>query len=136
MLSFYRSRESTCCLTPYQEDRGCFSRLLRQTAADLKAYSKPRGPHGTEHKPGTKGNNESAIKQHAETTAHDIHPKYAEFLQRDMNNRQKRLILESLHSTVNTDAVNERGQPFRQPFLPFWPLHPSGIVKSLRNVLE
>ena len=40
MLSFYGSRKSTCCPTPYQEDRGCFSRLLRQTAAKLKAYSK------------------------------------------------------------------------------------------------
>ena len=46
MLSFYRNRESTCCPTPYQEDRGCFSYLLRQTAAELKAYSKPCDPHG------------------------------------------------------------------------------------------
>ena len=42
MLSFYGSRESTCCPTPYQEDQGCFSNLLRQTAAKLQAILNPR----------------------------------------------------------------------------------------------
>jgi hypothetical protein len=73
---------------------------------------------GAEHKPGTRGNNESAIKQHAETTRHDIHPNYVEILERGVSNRQKRLFLESWHSTLNTDAVNER-QPLPKAYLPF-----------------
>ena len=31
---------------------------------------------GAEHKPGTDGNVGSAVKQHAETTGHGIHPNY------------------------------------------------------------
>ena len=33
---------------------------------------------GSEHKPGTRPEKFSAIKQHAETTDHDIRPKYVE----------------------------------------------------------
>jgi len=79
---------------------------------------------GAEHKPGTRGNNESAIKQHAETTGHDIHPNYVEILERGVGSRNKRLFLESLHSTVNTEAVNER-QPFPKAYLP--------LIVSLRD---
>ncbi|XP_078353258.1 uncharacterized protein LOC144638030 [Oculina patagonica] len=43
---------------------------------------------GAEHKPGTRSNNESAIRFHAETTDHDIHPDYVEILERNVNNRQ------------------------------------------------
>ena len=67
---------------------------------------------GAEHKPGTRGNDESAIKQYAETIAN-----YVEILERGAGNRNKRLFLESLHSTVNTEAVNER-QPFPKVCLP------------------
>ena len=74
--------------------------------------------------PDTKGYNESAIKQHTEMNGHNILPKYVELLEHGLNNRQKRLFLESLHSTLNTDAVNER-QPFPKAYLPF--------VASLRD---
>ena len=81
---------------------------------------------GTEHKPGTRGNNDSAIwKQHAEMTGHDIHPSYLEILERGVNNRRKRLFLESLHSTLTTNAVNER-QPFPKAYLP--------LITSLRDL--
>ena len=65
------------------------------------------GGGGAEHKPSTKGNNESAIQQHTEMTGHDIHPNYVELLVDGVNNQQQRLFLESLHSTLNTDAANE-----------------------------
>ena len=42
------------------------------------------------------GNNESEIKQHAETTGHGIHHKYVELLERGMNNQQKCLFLVAL----------------------------------------
>jgi len=70
---------------------------------------------GAEHKPFTRGNNESAIKQQAETTGHDIHPNYVEILGNGINKGQKRLFLESWHSTLNTDAANER-----QPLPKIW----------------
>ena len=53
---------------------------------------------GAEHKPGTRSNNERAIRFHAETTDHDIHPDYVEILERNVNNRKQRLFLEALHS--------------------------------------
>jgi len=73
---------------------------------------------GAERKPGTRGNNDSAIKQHAETTGHDIHPSYVEILKRGVNNRQKPLFLESIHSTPATNAVNER-HPLPTAYLTF-----------------
>ena len=82
---------------------------------------------GAEHKPGTRGNNESAIKQHAETNGHDIHPNYLDILERGVSNQQKRLILESWHSTLNTDAVNER-QPLPKAYL----LYPLGTRTYLK----
>lgn len=63
----------------------------------------------SQHKSGTRENNESAIlKQQAETTGHDIHPNYVEKIQRGVSNQQKRLFLKSCHFTLNTDAVNKR----------------------------
>ena len=70
-----------------------------------------RNCRGAEHKPGTSANNESAIKQHAETTGHDIHPNYVQILERGVSNRKERLFLESWHS----DAVNER-QPLPKAY--------------------
>jgi len=37
---------------------------------------------GAEHKPGTRSNNENAIRFHAESTARDIHPDNVEILGR------------------------------------------------------
>ena len=65
-----------------------------------------------------KRKNESAIKQHAETTGHDIHANYVELLERGVSNQQKSLFLESWHSTLNTNAVNER-HSLPKAYLPF-----------------
>ena len=78
-----------------------------------------------EHNPGTRGNNDSVIKQHAETTGNDIHPSHVEILERGVNNRRKRLFLESLHATLTTNSVTER-QPFPKAYLPF--------IASLRDL--
>jgi len=59
--------------------------------------------------PGTNGNVGSAVKQHAKITRHDIHPNYANILETGVNkNKNKRLFLESLHSFLDKNSVNER----------------------------
>ena len=65
---------------------------------------------GAEHKPGTIGNVNPAIKQHAET-GHDIHPSYANILETGVSDKSKRLFLESLLSFLDKNSVNERA-PF------------------------
>ena len=62
---------------------------------------------GDEHKPGTRAGNFSAVKEHAETTNHDIHSKYVERLERNGKNKAKRLFLEAMHSEKDANAVNE-----------------------------
>ena len=62
-------------------------------------------------KPGTNGNIGSAVKQHAETTGHDIHLNYANILETGEKTKNKRLFLESLHSFLDKNSVNERA-PF------------------------
>ena len=66
---------------------------------------------GGEQKPGTNGNIGSAVKQYAETTNHNIHPNYADILERGAKTKNKRLFLESLHQFLNKNSVNERA-PF------------------------
>jgi len=44
---------------------------------------------GTEHKPGMNGNVGSAVKQHAETTGHDIYPNYASIFETGVKKRTK-----------------------------------------------
>ena len=51
---------------------------------------------------------ESAIQQHAEKTTHDIHPRYSEILERNETNYKHRIFLESLHSNIDKNSVNER----------------------------
>ncbi|KAL9987497.1 hypothetical protein ACROYT_G001817 [Oculina patagonica] len=72
---------------------------------------------GAEHDPGRASNNESAIKQHAESTEHNIHPKDAQILERGVVNYSKRLFLESWHSTLDSDAINER-KAFPRAYVP------------------
>ena len=55
-------------------------------------------------------NSNSVIKQHAET-GHDIHPIYANILETGVNSKNNRLFLESLHSFLDENVVNERA-PF------------------------
>ena len=66
---------------------------------------------GAEHKPGTSGNVGSAVKQHAQTTGHNIHPNYASSLEAEVKTKEKRLFLESLHSFLDKNSVNEKA-PF------------------------
>ena len=47
---------------------------------------------GTEHKPGTNGNVGSAVKQHAETSGHKIHPNYASILETDVKTNEKKAL--------------------------------------------
>ena len=66
---------------------------------------------GPEHKPGTNGNIGSAVKQHAKTTCHNIHPNYVSILETGMKAKNKTLFLELLHSFLDRNSVNERA-PF------------------------
>ena len=78
---------------------------------------------GADHKPGTNGNIGSAGKQHAETTGHDIHPKYANILETGVKTWNKIIFLESLHSFLDKNSVNERA-PFPRAY--------ASLVSSLR----
>ena len=61
--------------------------------------------HGTpgekKNKPGTRPECFSATEQHAETTDHDIHPKYVELKEIYLTNLSQRLFLESWHSQAD-----------------------------------
>ena len=63
---------------------------------------------GSEHKPGTRRENFSAIKQHAETTTHDIHSDYVEVKEKGVNSLRQRQFLESWHSEADKNSVNEK----------------------------
>ena len=73
---------------------------------------------GKEHKPGTRSECFSAIKQHAETTDHDIAPKYVEIKETGVNSLSQRLFLESWHSQADKNATNER-KPFPNVYKSF-----------------
>ena len=74
-----------------------------------------RNSRGSEHKPGTRNNRESAIKDHAETTDHDICVNHVQILEKNVNNWHKRIFLESWHSTQGMNTENER-----KPFPPIY----------------
>lgn len=63
---------------------------------------------GAEHDPGRASNGESAIKQQVESSDHNIHAKDVHILERGVMNYHKTLFLESWHSTLDSDTVNER----------------------------
>ena len=50
----------------------------------------------------------SAIKQHAETTDHDIHPNYVEVKEKGFHNLRQRQYLESWHSVADKSSINEK----------------------------
>ena len=60
----------------------------------------------------------------AETTGHDIYPNYANILETGVKIKNKRLFLESLHSFLDKNSVNERA-----PFLRAY----ASLVSSLRG---
>ena len=51
----------------------------------------------------------------AETTAYDIHPNYANIVETGVKTKNKRLFLESLHSFLTKNSVNERA-PFQRVY--------------------
>ena len=61
---------------------------------------------GAEYKPGTDGNVNFAIKQHAET-GHDIRPNDANIIETGVSGKSKRLFLEYFHSFFYRNSVNE-----------------------------
>ena len=66
---------------------------------------------GSEHKPVTCTNRESAIKDHTETTDHDICVNHVQILEKNVNNWHKIIFLESWRSTQDKNTVNKR-KPF------------------------
>ena len=51
-----------------------------------------------EHDPARAARKELVIRQHAEKTTHDIHPRYGEILERNETHYKRIIFLESLHS--------------------------------------
>ena len=72
---------------------------------------------GAKHDPGCTSNSESAIKQHADSTDHSIHPRDAQILEPGVTNYHERLFLELWHSILDSTAVNER-KPLPRAYLP------------------
>ena len=70
-----------------------------------------------EHKPGMKKQNYSAVKDDEEITGHEVRSTDVEILERGMNNHQKRLFLEAIHSVRTKDSVNEHIE-FPHVYLP------------------
>ena len=62
---------------------------------------------GVERNPGVRLNSDSAIRHLDETADFYIHPEYVEILERNVNNKQELLSLESLHSIQDHSSVNE-----------------------------
>ena len=50
----------------------------------------------------------SAVKHNVEITGHDMHPNNTSILETGVKTKDKRLFLESLHSFLDTNFVNER----------------------------
>ena len=61
-----------------------------------------------EHDPARAASKTSAIRHHTEVTDHNIHPRYGRILEINVHNYGKGLFLESLHSELNKNTVNER----------------------------
>ena len=70
-----------------------------------------------EHDPARAASKESAIRQHAERTTHDIHPRYGQILERNETNYKRRIFQESLHSNIDKNSVNERME-FPRAYVP------------------
>ena len=70
-----------------------------------------------EHDPVRAASKESAIRQHAERTTHDIHPRSGQILERNETNYKRRIFLESLHSNIDKNSVNERME-FPRAYVP------------------
>jgi hypothetical protein len=91
--------------------KACFFLYIRYSKRSWKS-------RWAEHKPETRPQIESAIKEHEERTGHEVCSGDVEILERGVHNYDvKRIFLDSLHSTKETMAVNER-KIFPQIYLP------------------
>ena len=70
-----------------------------------------------EHDPARAASKLSAVRLHAEKTDHNIHPRHARILEKHVNHYGERLFLESLHSQLDQNTVNER-KPFPRAYVP------------------
>ena len=70
-----------------------------------------------EHDPARAASKESAIRQHAGENTHDIYPRYGEILQKNETNYKRRIFLESLHSNIDKNFLNERME-FQRTYVP------------------
>ena len=78
---------------------------------------------------------ESAIRQHAEKTTHDIHPRYGEILERNETNYKRRIFLESLHSNIDKNSVNEKnGVPVAVKIS--WEPKYKAVILNFRFIVE
>ena len=68
-------------------------------------------------KPEVRKQNYSAVKDHAETTGHEVRSTDVEMLERRVNNHQKRLFLEAIHSVRTKYSVKEHIE-FPHVYLP------------------
>ena len=59
-----------------------------------------------EHKPGVRRKITSVIKDHAETTGHDVAKTDAKILEKGVMDQQKRLFLKAWHSISDKESVN------------------------------
>ena len=60
------------------------------------------------HELGCMSNRESAIKQHAKSTDHNIHPRDTHILQHGVNNYHKRPLVESWLSSLDSAAIKKK----------------------------
>ena len=58
-------------------------------------------------------------RQDAEKSAHDIYLRYGEILERNKHNYKRRIFLESLHSSIDENSVNEKMEFPRLPMVSF-----------------
>ena len=86
-----------------------------------------------EDDPARAASKESAIRFHAERTDHDIHPRHARILEKNVNHYGERIFLESLHSQLDKNTVNER-KPFPRAYIPL--LRTFGKNKSRQSTSE
>ena len=60
-----------------------------------------------EHKPEVRKQNYSAVKDHEESTGHEVRSTDVKILERGVNNHQKRLFLDAIHLVRTKNSVNE-----------------------------
>jgi len=76
---------------------GIVYRVERKDCKDTGESKRCWASRRVENNPARAASKETALRQHAERTTHDIHPCYVEILERNETNYKSRIFLESLH---------------------------------------